>query len=116
MANVGTKANTPPFALNDFVLTLHRLDSRKPPGQAKGASRTEACSTPFAYTGQDEGPAEVYGTSHPHHQERPMYGFRPTELGPAWECEIRVVSVIKFTIMTVCNLPSWEYSGDKPGT
>jgi hypothetical protein len=29
---------------------------------------------------------------------------------------IRVVSVIKFTVMTVCNLPSWEYSGDKPGT
>ena len=25
---------------------------------------------------------------------------------------IRVVSVIKFTVMTVCNLPSWEYSGD----
>ena len=39
-----------------------------------------------------------------------------TELGPTWECAIRAVSVIKFTVMTVCNLPSWEYSGDKPGT
>jgi hypothetical protein len=29
---------------------------------------------------------------------------------------IRAVSVIGFTLMTVCNLPPWEYSGDKPGT
>jgi hypothetical protein len=38
---------------------------------------------------QDEGFVEVYGPS---------------------------TSVIAFIVMTICNLPSWEYSGDKPGT
>jgi hypothetical protein len=76
----------------------------------------EACSTPFAHTRQDEDPAEVYGTSHFLTTERGPCTVPPTELGPAWTCVIWVVSVIKFTVMTVCNLPSWEYSGDKPGT
>jgi hypothetical protein len=30
--------------------------------------------------------------------------IRPIEMGPAWTGVIRVVSVIKFTVMTVCNL------------
>jgi hypothetical protein len=111
---VGAKANTPPFA--------HRLRSRlaqtkaESIGQAKGANRTEAYSTPFAHTRQDEGPTEVYGTSHSFTTERGPCAIRPKELGPAWTCVIRAVSVIKFIVMTVCNLPSWEYSGDKPGT
>jgi hypothetical protein len=42
--------------------------------------------------------------------------IRPIEMGPAWTGVVRAVSVIRFTVMTVCNLPSWEYSGDKPGT
>jgi hypothetical protein len=35
----------------------------------------------------------------------------PREFRSDW-----AVSVIGFTLITVCNLPSWEYSGDKPGT
>jgi hypothetical protein len=43
-------------------------------------------------------------------------GIRPMVMGPARTSAIRAVSVIGFTVMTSCNLPSWEYSGDKPGT
>jgi hypothetical protein len=71
----------------------------------------EACVTPFAHMEQDEGLAEVYGTSRSLTTERGPCVIRPIELGPAWTCVIRVVSVIKFTVMTVCNLPLWEYSG-----
>jgi hypothetical protein len=42
--------------------------------------------------------------------------IQPIVLGPATTSAIRVMSVIGFTLMTICNLPSWEYSGDKPGT
>jgi hypothetical protein len=76
----------------------------------------EACSTPLAHTKQDEGPAEDYGTSHSLTTERGPCAVWPIELDPAWTCVIRAVSVVKFTIMTVCNLPSPEYSKDKPGT
>jgi hypothetical protein len=37
--------------------------------------------------------------------------IRPIEMGPTWTGEIRVVSVIKFTIMTVCNLPRGNILG-----
>jgi hypothetical protein len=105
-------------SLYDFVLALRmrRLDPQNPPWQAKGANRMEACSTLFAHTRQDEGSAEVYGTSHSLTTKRGPCAVRPSELGPAWACAIRVVSVIKFTVMTVCNLHSWEYSGDKSDT
>jgi hypothetical protein len=76
----------------------------------------EACLTPFTHTRQDGGPTEDYGTSHSLTTERGPCAVRPIELGPAWTCVIRVVSVINFTLMTICNLPSWEYSRDKPGT
>jgi hypothetical protein len=104
-------------SLEDFVLALRRrrLNPQNPPEQAKGANWTEACSTPFAHTRQDEGPAEVYGPLLPHLQGGPC-AIQPIEMGPTWTGVIRVVSVINFTIMIVSNLPSWEYSGDKPGT
>src|SRR5688572_14182872 len=43
-------------------------------------------------------------------------GIWPTVMGPARISALRVVSVIGFIVMTACNLPSWEYSGDKLGT
>jgi hypothetical protein len=97
-------------------LAQAKAGSTEPAGQAKGINRMEACSTPFAHTRQDEGPTEDYGTSHSLTMERGPCAVRPTELGLAWTCVIWVVSVIKFTVMTVCNLPLWEYSRDKPGT
>jgi hypothetical protein len=42
--------------------------------------------------------------------------IRPIVMGPARTSAIKAVSVIGFTLMTICNLPSWEYSGDKPDT
>jgi hypothetical protein len=117
LMTVGTKANTPPFARRLCPrLAQAKAGSIEPAGQAKGANRMEACSTPFAHTRQDDDPAEVYGTSHFLSTGRGPCTVRPTELGPTWTCVIWVVSIIKFTVMTVCNLPLWEYYGDKPGT
>jgi hypothetical protein len=117
MLSVGTKANTPPFARPlRPCLAQAKAGSTEPAGQANGANRMDTYSTPFAQTRQDEGPAEDYGASHSLTTERDPRVVRPTELGRAWACVIRAVSVIKFTVMTICNLPSWEYSGDKPGT
>ena len=115
--NVGTKANTPPFArwLRPH-LAQAKAGSTEPAGQAKGANLMEACSTPFAHTRQDEGPTEDYRTSHSLTTETGPCAVRPTELGLALTCMIRAVCVIKFTVMTVCNLPLWEYSRDKPST
>jgi hypothetical protein len=42
--------------------------------------------------------------------------IRPIVMGPTRTSAIRAVSVIRFALMTICNLPSREYSGDKPGT
>jgi hypothetical protein len=44
------------------------------------------------------------------------YVIWPIVMGPARSGLFRDVSVMGFTLVTVCNLPSWEYSGDKPGT
>ena len=65
----------------------------------------EACSTPFAHTRQDEGPAEDHRTSHSLTTERGPCTVRPTKLGPAWTCVNWAVPVIKYTVMTVCNPP-----------
>jgi hypothetical protein len=114
---VGTKANTPTFAQRFHPrLAQARAGSIEPAEQAKGANWIEACLTPFSHTRQDKGPAEDYETSHSLTTERGPCVVRPIELGPTWTCVIRAMSVIKFTVMTVCNLPSWEYSRDKPGT
>ena len=43
-------------------------------------------------------------------------GIRPTVTGPARISVLQASSVIAFSVMTVCNLPMWEYSGDSPGT
>jgi hypothetical protein len=67
----------------------------------------EAYSTPFIRTRQDEGLAEDYGTSHSLTMERGPCTVWPTELGPTRTCVNWAMSVIKFTVMTVCNLPSW---------
>jgi hypothetical protein len=52
---------------------------------------------------------------------RPTFGegpcvIQPKVMGPARSGLVRAVSVIGFTLMTVYNLPLWEFYGDKPGT
>jgi hypothetical protein len=42
-------------------------------------------------------------------------GIRPTVTGPTRISVLRAASVIAFSVMAVCNLHLWEYSGDKPG-
>jgi hypothetical protein len=36
--------------------------------------------------------------------------IRPIVMGPTRTRAIRVVSIIRFTLMTICNLPLWEFS------
>jgi hypothetical protein len=43
-------------------------------------------------------------------------GIRPTVTGPARVSVLRASYVIVFSVMTICNLPMWEYSGDSPDT
>jgi hypothetical protein len=114
---VGTKANTLPFVRRLRPrFALAKAGSTEPTGQAKGTNRMEASSIPFAHTRQDEGLAKDYETSHSLTTKRGPCAVRPTELGPAWTCVNWAVCVIKFTVMTICNLPSREYSWDKLGT
>jgi hypothetical protein len=37
--------------------------------------------------------------------------IRPIEMGPAWTDVLKPVSVIKFTVMTVCNPPRGNILG-----
>jgi hypothetical protein len=111
------KANTPPFARRLLPRAARtKTVSTGPAGQTKGADQTEACSAPFAPVRQDEGPVEDHRTSHFLGTGRGPCTVRPKKLGPAWACVGWAVSVIKYTVMTGCNLPSWENFGDKPGT
>jgi hypothetical protein len=104
-------------SLHDFALALRRrrLDPENPPGQAENANRTKARSTPFPLVRQVKGPAQVYGPPAPSPLGRPMcdsahrYGPHADSCNKGRVCN-------KVCLMTVCNLPSWEYSGDKPGT
>jgi hypothetical protein len=73
-------------------------------------------ATPFVLVLLDEGPAEVYGPPALPSAWKGQCVIWPMVMGPARSGAIRAVSVIGFTLMTICNLPSWEYSGDKPGT
>jgi hypothetical protein len=43
-------------------------------------------------------------------------GIRPTITGPVRIKILRFASIIAFSVMIVCNLLSWEYSEDRPGT
>lgn len=105
-------------SLDDFYLTLRgrRLHPQDPPDRPRALTRRRPIQSPSLPTRQDEGLVEDHRTSHSLSTGRGPCTVRPTKLGPAWACVSWAVSVIKYTVMTGCNLPSWEYSGDKPGT
>jgi hypothetical protein len=90
---------------------IHRTRPNKP---KVSTGRTPARS-PSSSLLQDEGFVEVYG-SHVVTAPGGPCEIRPMVTGLARISVLRAVSVIAFIVMTVCNLPSWEYSGDKPGT
>jgi hypothetical protein len=112
LMDVGAKTNTLPFArcLRHLVTptkttsTEHARESRR--HRLDEDRRDPPSSLPL----QDEGSVEVYES----HVVTALGGpcvVRPIVTGPAWRCVLRTAFVIAFTIMTVCNLPSWEYSG-----
>jgi hypothetical protein len=72
IATVGAKANTPPITRRLRPHFARMLNPQNPLEQVEGTYRTEACSTPFAHTRQDENPAEVYGPPAPSPPGRPM--------------------------------------------
>jgi hypothetical protein len=55
------------------------------------------------------------GLPRPHLRGRPMCDSAQSD-GPARSGLVRAMSVIGFTLITVCNLPLWDYYGDKSGT
>jgi hypothetical protein len=86
------------------------------PEQAGGAAPDGDQCDPFVLVLLDEGPAEVYGPPALPSSSKGPCVIQPMVMGPARSGAIRDVSVTGFTLMTICNLPSWEYFGDKPGT
>jgi hypothetical protein len=116
-ANVGAKANTLPFAR-----CFHRLITSTKTTSTEHARASRMCpldedrrGPPSPSPLQDEGSVEVYES----HVITALGGpcvIRPIVTGLTWTSILRAAFVIAFTVMTVCNLPSWEYSGDKLGT
>jgi hypothetical protein len=117
MVNAGAKANTLPFArclrrlvnLTKTTSTEHARTSRR------HRLDEDRRGPPSSSLLQDKGSVEVY-ESHVVTASGGPCGIRPTVTGPARISVLRAAFVISFTVMTVCNLPSWEYFGDKPGT
>jgi hypothetical protein len=102
-------------SLDAFVSSSlqRRLHPQNASEQAEGTSWTETGVVLSLL--KDKGSVEVYGS----HVVTTLGGpcwIRPTITGPARIGVLRAAFVIALTIMTVCNLPSWEYSGDKLGT
>jgi hypothetical protein len=116
---IGAKANTPPFARRLLPRAARtKTASAGPAGQTKDTVHTEACPAPFAPARQDEGPTKTIGPPPPQSRGSPVYNSAHVAGLVSGRCMGSmgwVVSVIKYVVMTRCNLPSWEYSGDKLG-
>jgi hypothetical protein len=116
-ANLGAKANTLPFARCPRRLITSTKTTSIEHAQASRRCRLDEDrrGPPSSPSLQDEGSVEVYES---HVVTTPVgpCGIRPIVTGPAWRSVLRAAFVIAFTVMTDCNLPSWEYSGDKLGT
>jgi hypothetical protein len=101
-ANVGAKAKTLPF-----TRCLRRLAT---------PTKTTPERSPFvpsiAIERQD---SDEVCQSHVLIAPGGPCGIRPTVTGLARVSVLRASSVIAFSIMTIYNLPMWEYSGDSPG-
>jgi hypothetical protein len=117
MISVGVKANTPPFARRLHPrLAQTKAESIEPARTGRGRQSDGCLFDPHSSYEKRRRPCRSLWTSRSLTTGGGPCAIRPIEMGPAWTGVIRVVSVIKFTVMTVCNLPLWEYSGDKPGT
>jgi hypothetical protein len=117
MGVVGAKANTLPFArcLRRLVNPTKTTSTEHARASRRRRSDEDRRDPPLSSLSQDEGPVEVY-ESHVVTALGGPCGTRPIVTGPARRSVLRAAFVIAFAVMTVCNLPSWEYSGDKLGT
>jgi hypothetical protein len=114
---VGAKANTLPFAryLRRFVTPMETTPTQHARASRRRRLDEDRRGLPSSSLLQDEGSVEVY-ESHVVTAPGGPCGIRPTVTGPARISVLWAAFVIAFTVMTVCNLPSWKYFGDKPGT
>jgi hypothetical protein len=114
---VGAKANTLPFArcLRRLVTPTNTTSIEHARASRRRRLDEDRRGPPSSSPLQDEGSVEVYES---HVVTAPGGPCRiwPIVMGPARRSVLRAAFVIAFTVMTICNLPSWEYSGDKLGT
>jgi hypothetical protein len=105
-------------SLDAFVSSSlrRRLHPQNASEQAEGVDWTETGVVHFTLAVARRRLCRSLRVSHVVTAPRGPCGIRPVVTGPARASVLRVASVIAFIVMTVSNLPSWEYSGDKPGT
>lgn len=116
-ACVGAKANTLPFArcLRRLVTPTETTSTEHARASRRRRLDEDRRGPPSSSLLRDEGSVEVY-ESHIVTAPGGPCGIRPIVTGPARRSVLRAAFVIAFTVMTVCNLPLWEYSGDKLDT
>jgi hypothetical protein len=118
MASVGAKANTLPFARCLRLLIT--------PTKATSTERVAETSRRRRLDGDRRGPlhprycktkalSKSTGLPRRHRPGRPVQDLAHGN-GPREDKRVTGHVVIAFTVMTGCNLSSWEYSGDKQGT
>jgi hypothetical protein len=117
IAIIGVKANMLPFARCLLCLVIPTKTTSTEHARASRRRRLDEDrrGPPSSSPLQDEGSVEVY-ESHVVTTPGGPCGIRATITGPARIGVLRAAFLIAFIVMTVCNLPSWEYSRDKPGT
>jgi hypothetical protein len=84
--------------------------------QAEGVDWTETGTVPFTLAVARRRLCRSLRVSHVVTTPGGPCGIRTMVTGTVRISAWRAASVIAFTVMTVCNLPSWEYSRDKPDT
>jgi hypothetical protein len=100
-------------SLDDLAPTLRRrrLNPQNPPEQAEDAFAGEGLFDPLRSHETRRRPCRSLRTSRSLTTRGGPCVIRPTEMGPTWTGAIRTVSVIKLTVMTVCNPPRGNILG-----
>jgi hypothetical protein len=116
-SSIGAKANTPPFSQRLHPLIAQtKATSIEHTRTSRGRRPDGGLCDPLLSRVARRRPYRCLWASHALTTGGGPCVIRPIVMGPARTRAIRVVSIIRFTLMTICNLPPWEYSRDKPGT
>jgi hypothetical protein len=84
------------------------------PNMPKAPTRRRPARSP-SWTGcKTKALSKSTGLPRRHRHERPMWDSAHCN-GPREDKRVKGRICNSLTVMTACNLPSWEYSGDKPG-